>query len=100
MHFFVVNWMYVQKEELPDYLFADNPGVFSLVSMFLMNFHWMSRNLVEIDSFDEVMRAGLVYEKILSANLTFIPKLHQKYHIFYESYAYIIFSIAYGDFFM
>lgn len=54
MHFFVVNWLYVQKEELPDYLFADNPGVFSLVRKFLMNFHWMSRTLVEIDSFDEV----------------------------------------------
>lgn len=42
MRFFVMNWMYGQKEELPDYLFADNPGVFSLARRFLMNFHWMS----------------------------------------------------------
>ncbi|MFC7784138.1 hypothetical protein ACFQWC_06515 [Rossellomorea sp. GCM10028870] len=85
-----------------------------------MNFYWMSRNLVEIDSFDEVLLAGLANEKILSAKFSFyqrnpkyisgifilsakpnfIPKPHPKYRLFNESYAYIIFSIAYGDFFM
>lgn len=54
MRYFVMNWRYGQKEELPDYLFADNPGVFSLVRRFLMNLHWMSRNFVGIDSFYEV----------------------------------------------
>jgi hypothetical protein len=33
-----------------------------------MNFHSMSRNFSEIDSFDEVLRAGLAYKRIISAN--------------------------------
>lgn len=52
MRFFVVNWMYGQKEGLLDYLFADNPGVYLLGKRCWIIFHLMSGNLVEIDSFD------------------------------------------------
>jgi hypothetical protein len=34
-----------------------------------MNYHLMSRNLAEIDFFEEVLRAGLAYEIILSAKI-------------------------------
>lgn len=54
MRFFVVNWLYGKNKELPDYLFADNPGVYLFVRRFLMIFHLMSRNLGQVDPFGVV----------------------------------------------